>query len=117
MNIHFTGHEIEITEALRSLITKKFDRIVHHFNHPMTSASVILSSQKLNHIAEITVNIKGVQLNAKASENDMYKAIDLMIQKLDKQLVKHKEKMTNHKNRHNNGHKENIAEKLEETIE
>lgn len=114
MKINFTGHEIEITEALRSLITKKFDRIASHFNHPMTNANVILSAQKLNHVAEITVNIKGLQINAKASSDDMYKAIDQMIQKLDKQLIKHKEKITSHKARHGDAHKDDVLEIAEE---
>ena len=96
MKINFTGHEIEVTSALQNLITKKYERIASHFNHPITGADVILSTQKLNHTAEITVNIKGMRINAKSTCEDMYKAIDQMIEKLDRQLIKHKEKMTNH---------------------
>lgn len=96
MKITFTGHEIEVTSALQNLITKKYERIANHFNHPIISTNVILSSQKLNHTAEIIVNIKGSNINAKASCDDMYKAIDQMIEKLDRQLIKHKEKMSNH---------------------
>ncbi len=96
MQISFTGHEMEITSALKNLITKKYERIASHFNHPITSVNVILSAQKLNHTAEITINIKGMQINAKASCEDMYKAIDQMIEKLDRQLIKQKEKITNH---------------------
>ncbi len=67
MNITFTGHEIEVTSALQNLITKKFDRIASHFNHPIISANVILSTQKLNHSAEMLVNVKGYQITAKSS--------------------------------------------------
>lgn len=96
MKISFTGQGIEVTAALENLITKKYDRVATHFNHPILGVNVILTTQKLNHTAEITVNIKGMQINAKATCEDMYKAIDQMIHKLDKQLIKHKEKMTNH---------------------
>jgi putative sigma-54 modulation protein len=94
--IHFTGHSIEITPALQSLIEKKFQRIERHFNHPITNVSIILSVQKLLHTAEVTLHVKLAEINAKATEGDMYKAIDLMLQKLDRQLIKHKQKMTDH---------------------
>lgn len=96
MKLTFTGHDIEVTSALQNLITKKYDRIAKHFNHPITSTNVILNTQKLNHTAEIIVGIKGMQITAKATCDDMYKAIDQMIEKLDRQLIKHKEKMIHH---------------------
>lgn len=96
MQITFTGHDIDVTDALKTLITKKYERVSHHFNHPIMSVNVILSTQKLKHSAEITVSITGQQIVAKAICEDMYKAIDQMIHKLDKQLIKHKEKMVGH---------------------
>jgi len=96
MNINFTGHDVEITPALRQLIEKKFERIERHFNHNIINANVILSVQKLNHTAEITILVKGAEINAKAEDEDMYKAIDQMVQKLNRQVMKLKEKMTDH---------------------
>lgn len=97
MSINFTGHDIEVTPALQSLIEKKFERVRRHFTQPITSINVILGSQKLTKIAEITVHIKGSEINARASADDMYKAIDLMLDKLNRQLMKYKTKHTEHK--------------------
>jgi putative sigma-54 modulation protein len=96
MKINFTGHDIEVSEALKNLIEKKFQRIERHFNHNITSANVILSVQKLQHKAEINLLIAGAEINAHAVNEDMYKAIDSMLARLNKQLMKHKEKMSDH---------------------
>ena len=96
MQLHFTGHDIEVSDALRQLIESKFKKITRHFNHTISRADVILGVQKLVNSAEITVHITGAQIHAHAKENDMYKAIDQMIAKLDKQLIKYKEKMSDH---------------------
>jgi putative sigma-54 modulation protein len=97
MQINFTGHDIEITDALRNLIKKKFSRTEKHFNHNITSANVILSVQKLNNIAEMNIHIAGAEINARAEAADMYKSIDQMMNKLDRQINKHKERMTDHR--------------------
>lgn len=96
MKINFTGHDMEITPALRQLVEKKFQRIERHFNHNIINANVILSVQKLNNIAEITILVKGAEINAKAEDEDMYKAIDKMINKLNRQIMKLKDKMVGH---------------------
>ena len=97
MQLNFTGQGIEITEALRDLIEKKFDRLKSHFNGFITSGNVILSTQKINNTAEIVLHTKGAEIAAKATEEDMYKAIDQMLLKLETQLKKHKEKMSGHR--------------------
>lgn len=96
MLINITGHDIDITPALRSTVEKKFQRIERHFSHPITGIFVILSAQKLDKTAEITLHVKGAEINAKANDEDMYKAIDLMMDKLNRQLIKHKQKMVDH---------------------
>jgi len=96
MQINYSGHDVEVTDALKNLIEKKFERIKRHFNHPITRVDVILSVQKLEQKAEINLHISGYEINAHAQDEDMYKAIDQMMLKLDTQLKKHKEKMTSH---------------------
>jgi putative sigma-54 modulation protein len=97
MKINFTGHNIEITPALHDIIEKKFHRIENHFKHQITSANVILNVEKLINLAEITVHISGAEIHAKAEADDMYKAIDLMIDKLHTQIMKCKAKEANHR--------------------
>jgi len=96
MQINYTGHDIEITAAMKNIIEKKFSRVEKHFHKAMTSANIILTVQKLNNIAEVTVHVKGAEINAKADADDMYKAIDMMMDKLNRQLIKHKEKSGDH---------------------
>ena len=95
MQINLTGHHIEITPALRSYVTGKLERLERHFDH-VTNVHVILSIEKLNHKAEATMHVSGSDLYADAIEEDMYAAIDALIDKLDRQVKKHKEKITNH---------------------
>jgi len=96
MQINFTGHNVEVTEALRNLVEKKFERVERHFNHQMISASVIFSVQKLENSAEIILHVKGGDVTAKATAEDMYKAVDLMMDKLNRQLIKRKQRLTEH---------------------
>ena|SRR3990167_2206599 len=100
MQVNFTGHGLEITPALRQLVENKFEKIQRHFDH-ITSAHITFGVQKLENTAEITIHIPGHQLHAVAKSNDMYKAVDEMLNKLDQQIVKHKEKLKGHK-----GHRE-----------
>ncbi|MBU0455164.1 MAG: ribosome-associated translation inhibitor RaiA [Pseudomonadota bacterium] len=97
MQINFTGHGIEVTDALHNLIEKKFQKIIRHYKNVITSINVVLNVQKLTHVAEAIVHIKGAEIVANASDENMYKAIDQMILKLDKQLIKHRDKETNHR--------------------
>lgn len=95
IDITFTGHDVEVTEALKKLTTEKMHKLEKHFDH-ITNISVILSVQKLDQIAEATVNVPGNQLFAKATSQDMYKSIDQLVDKLDTQVKKYKEKMKDH---------------------
>lgn len=97
MQIDFTGHGISITEGLKTHTKEKFSKIENHFDHTMTRTHVTLTVEKSDHIAEITVHVAGKEVHAKATQTDMYHAIDEMIQKLDKQLLKHKDKITSHR--------------------
>lgn len=95
MQINLTGHHIEVTPPLREYVTSKIERLERHFDH-VTNIHVVLSVEKLRHKAEATVHVSGGNLFADATQEDMYAAIDSLIDKLDRQVKKHKEKMTDH---------------------
>ena len=97
MQISLTGHHVDITDSLRGYVDSKFDRLQRHFDH-VTNIHVILSVEKLRQKAEATLHVNGADVFADCVEEDMYAAIDGLLDKLDRQLKKHKEKQTNHKN-------------------
>ncbi len=95
MNLTITGHHVEVTAALHDYVTSKLDRVIRHFDH-VTHTAVILSVQKLKQKAEVTVHVRGKDIYVEADSEDLYAAIDAMIDKLDRQVVKHKEKTYDH---------------------
>lgn len=95
MNISFTGHQIDITDALRNFAEEKFTKLSRHFDR-IISINVVFAVEKLNQIAEATIHVPGANLHAKAEAADVYSAIDLVINKLNTQLTKYKEKLVNH---------------------
>ena len=95
MHINVTGHQVEVTEPLRQYAAEKIGRIHKHFDH-VTNTNIVLHVQKTRHIAEATIHAKGAQLHADAEGADMYAAIDALADKLDRQVLKHKEKATSH---------------------
>lgn len=96
MQLHFTGRNLEITPALKSFAEEKLSRLQHRFNN-ILSVNVILHVEKLSHIAEATVHIDSTDIHAKAVAEDMYAAIDALIDKLLSQVTKHKEKLEDHR--------------------
>lgn len=95
MNLNITGHHVEVTPALHDYVVGKLDRVIRHFDH-VTSVHVVLSVQKLRQKAEITLHVKGKDIYADAENGDLYAAIDALADKLDRQVLKHKEKVSNH---------------------
>ena len=95
MNLNITGHHVEVTPAIREYVVQKLDRVIRHFDH-VTSTHVILSVEKLKQKAEVTLHVKGKDITATADGADLYASIDAMADKLDRQVVKHKEKVTDH---------------------
>ena len=95
MNIQITGRHVEITEALHSFINEKFAKLERHFDN-ITQIHVMLGIQKEQHKAEAQVHVSGGKLFAQSAESSMYAAIDTLIDKLNRQLIKHKEKLKNH---------------------
>jgi putative sigma-54 modulation protein len=95
MQINLTGHHMDITQSLRSYVESKFERLERHFDN-MTNTHVILTVEKDRQKAEATINVNRGQLFAESEHEDMYAAIDSLVDKLDRQVKKHKEKLTNH---------------------
>ncbi len=95
MQISVTGHHVEVTSALRDYVSTKFDRLDRHFDI-VSGIHVVLSVEKLRQKAEATLHLNGNDVFADAVHEDMYAAIDDLVDKLDRQVKKHKEKHTNH---------------------
>ena len=95
MQLTLTGHHIDVTPALREFVETKLGRLERHFDS-VTDIHCILTIEKLLHKAEATVHLSGGTIYADASSEDMYAAIDLLIDKLDRQVKKFKEKLTDH---------------------
>ncbi|MGH8457093.1 MAG: ribosome hibernation-promoting factor, HPF/YfiA family [Stenotrophobium sp.] len=95
MNLTISGHHLEVTPPLRDYVTEKIKRIERHFDH-LIGADVILTVEKLRQKAEATVHASGATLHAEMIAEDMYAAVDLLIDKLDQQTRRHKEKTRDH---------------------
>lgn len=96
MQISVTGHHIDVTEALKNYVVSKFEKLERHFDH-VTDVHVILGVEKLIQRAEATVQISGSTLFAEDEHDDLYAAIDGLIDKLDRQIKKYKEKLQDHR--------------------
>lgn len=96
MQLNITGHHVDITDALHSYISEKFAKLKRHFDH-MTNVHVVLEVDKLNQKAEAVLHMSGAEIFADCSKDDMYAAIDGLTDKLDRQILKHKEKISSHR--------------------
>ena len=102
MQIELTGHHIEVTDSLKDYVNEKMARLERHFDK-VSNTHVILGLEGGRHKAEATVHMSGHDIFADCTEDDMYAAIDGLVDKLDRQVKKHKEKLKNHlHNKHNN---------------
>lgn len=95
MHINLTGHHIEITSALREYVQEKFTKLERHFDH-INQVHVILNVEKAHQTAEAKLNLPGGEVFASSDHENMYAAIDLLIDKLDRQVKKHKDKLKKH---------------------
>jgi len=95
MNVQVTGHHVEITPALREYVTGKMERLERHLGQ-MLEAHVILNVEKERNQAEARIEVAGATLFADATTDDMYAAIDALVDKLDSQAKKHKDKSNDH---------------------
>ena len=92
MNLNLTGNHLDITPAIRDYVIAKLDRITRHFDH-VIDVQVVMSVAKLRHKVEANLHARGKDIHVEAVELDMYAAIDALVDKLDRQVVKHKEKL------------------------
>jgi putative sigma-54 modulation protein len=95
MNLHMTGHHLEITPASREYVQNKLARLTNHFDH-VIDVKVTLTVEKLKHKVEATIHVPGNDLHAESNDENMYSAIDLLADKLDRQVLKVKEKFADH---------------------
>lgn len=100
MNLTISGHHLEVTPALREYVMTKLDRITRHFDQ-VVDVKVLLSVEKQKEKekrqkAECNVHVKGSDLFAESAHSDLYAAVDELIDKLDRLVVRHKDKMQDH---------------------
>ena len=95
MQINVKGHQVEVTPALSAYAISKFERVTKVFDQ-LHDVSIVLGLEKLLHKAEVTLQLSGKTLHADATAPDMYAAIDVLADKVETQLRKHKEKLTDH---------------------
>ena len=95
MQLNLTGRHVEITDSLRDYVTNKFAKLERHFDH-INNVHVILDVEKLSQTAAATMHVNGGELFASEAQQDMYAAIDGLVDKLDRQVIKHKEKLSRH---------------------
>ena len=91
MNLHLTGHQLAVTPAIREYVEGKLQRVTDHFDY-VVDVNVILSVEKLKQKIEATVHVRGKDIFCESSADDMYAAIDGLVDKLDRTILKHKEK-------------------------
>jgi putative sigma-54 modulation protein len=96
MNLSVSGHHLEVTPAIRTYVQTKLERVNRHFDH-VIDAHVILTVEKLMQKAEVTLHVRGKDLHCESEQEDLYAAIDLLADKLDRQVLRYKDKMSTEK--------------------
>ena len=96
MNLYLTGHHLEITPAIRDYVVAKLDRVTRHFDD-VIDVNVVMAVDKLRHKVEVNLHTRGKDIHVEAVAPDMYAAIDALVDKLDRQVLKHKEKRALHR--------------------
>lgn len=108
MQLSISGHHVDLTESINTYVEQKFEKLDRHSDQ-ITKVHVVVSVEKLHHLAEATAHVTGAELFANADAEDMYAAIDLLVDRLDRQLIKHKEKTSaRHKGSHERNAHHNI---------
>jgi putative sigma-54 modulation protein len=93
MNLNVSGHHVDVTAAIRSYARSKLERVTRHFDH-VIDAHVILTVDKLRQKAEVTLHVAGKDLHCESEGQDLYAAIDLLADKLDRQILRHKDRLS-----------------------
>ena len=95
MQLNVSGHHVEITPSMRAYVEKRLERVKRHFDQ-VIDVHLVMSVDKLVHKAEATLHVSGNNIHADATDFNMYAAIDALTDKLDRSVVKHKEKQRDH---------------------
>jgi len=98
MQVSLSGHHVEITDSMRNYVNEKVERLDRHFDQAL-DIHIVLTVEKLRHKAEATLHVSGGNLHADDVQADMYAAIDGLVDKLDRQGIKHKEKVKSHRHK------------------
>lgn len=95
MNLSITGRHLEVTPAIREYVMNKMARVSRHFDN-VIDTQVILTIERLKHTADVTMRLRGKDVHCQASDANLYAAIDLLADKIDRQVIKYKTKVQNH---------------------
>ena len=98
MQVNLSGHHVEITDSMRNYVNDKIEKLERHFDQAL-DMHIVLTVEKLRHKAEATLHVSGINLHADDVQEDMYAAIDGLVDKLDRQGKKYKEKIKSHRNK------------------
>lgn len=91
MNLHISGHHVTVTPAIREYVETKMQRITRHFDHVIDS-QVVLSVEPLKHRAEVTLHIPGKDIHCESTQENLYAAIDILVDKVDRKVIQHKDR-------------------------
>ena len=95
MNLSISGRHLEVTPAIREYVLNKMARVSRHFDH-VIDTQVMLSVERLKHTAEVTMRLRGKDIHCEADDDNLYAAIDLLADKIDRQVIKYKDKVQDH---------------------
>jgi len=95
MNLSISGRHIEVTPSIREYVLNKMARVLRHFDN-VIDTQVILSVERLRHTADITMRLRGKDIHCQAIDENLYAAIDLVADKIDRQVIKYKSQLQNH---------------------
>lgn len=100
MNLTISGHHLEVTPAIREYVQGKLERITRHFDHVIGITVILgidnIATKEKRQKAEINLQVKGKGLHAESFAEDLYAAIDTLVDKMDRQVIKHKDKLQDH---------------------
>ena len=95
MNLSINGRHLDVTPAIREYVTSKLGRVLRHFDH-VIDTQVILSVEPVQHKAEVTMHLPGKDIHCEAQAENLYAAIDALIDKTDRKVIQYKDKQQNH---------------------
>lgn len=100
MNLQISGHHLEVSPAIRDYVSQKLQKVTRHFDH-VIDIHVVLSVEKLNQKAEVTLHVPGKDIFVESVDPNLYAAVDEITDKLDRQVQKYKQKIQDHGRGHN----------------